>query len=108
MAEMVFTDENWDKEVLKAAGLVVVDLWAEWCAPCRMISPVVEEIAEAYHGKLVVGKLNIDENPNTPGKYGIMGIPTLLFFKDGELADRIVGVVPKQTIEQKINQLLAS
>ena len=106
MAEVVFTDGNWEEKVLKTSGAVMVDLWAEWCAPCRMIAPAVEEIAESYEGKLTVGKLNIDENPNTPGKYGIMGIPTLLFFKNGELVDRIVGVVPKDAIEKKVKQLL--
>lgn len=106
MAEVVFTDGNWEEKVLKASGPVMIDLWAEWCAPCRMIAPAVEEIAESYHGKLTVGQLNIDENPNTPGKYGIMGIPTLLFFNNGELVDRIVGVVPKDAIEKKVKQLL--
>jgi thioredoxin 1 len=106
MAEVVLTDGNWEEKVLKASSPVMVDLWAEWCAPCKMIGPAVEEIAESYEGKLTVGKLNIDENPNTPGKYGIMGIPTLLFFKNGELIDRIVGVVPKDAIEKKVKQLL--
>ena len=107
MAEVVFTDQNWEEEVLGSSSPVLVDLWAEWCAPCKMIEPVVSEIAESYSGKIIVGRLNIDENPNTPGKYGIMGIPTLLFFKDGELVDRVVGVVPKDTVEEKVKQLLA-
>jgi len=104
--EKTFTDQNWEDEVLNSNLPVVVDFWAEWCAPCRMISPITEELSKDYEGKVIIGKLNVDENPMTGGKYNIMGIPTLLFFNNGELVDRIVGVVPKKAIEDKIKKML--
>lgn len=104
--EKTFTNENWEKEVLNSNLPVMVDLWAEWCAPCLMISPAVEEIAKKYEEKIKVGKLNVDKNPDITGKYRVMGIPTLLFFNGGEEADRIVGVVPKKVIEKKIEKIL--
>jgi len=96
------SDANFDAEVLKATGPVVVDFWAEWCGPCRMISPALEEIAGAMGGKVKIVKLNVDENPATASKYGIMSIPTLMIFKNGELASRQVGAAPKQKLEQWI------
>jgi thioredoxin 1 len=99
---------TWDQEVLKADGLVMVDFWAIWCGPCRMIAPTVEEIAKEYSGKLKVCKLNTDENPDIASRYKIMGIPTLMFFKNGEKVDQIVGAVPKPQLKAKIDQLLAS
>jgi thioredoxin 1 len=99
---------TWDQEVLKAEGLVMVDFWAIWCGPCRMIAPTVEEIAKEYAGKLKVCKLNTDENPEIASKYKIMGIPTLMFFKNGEKVDQIVGAIPKPQLKAKIDQLLSS
>ncbi|NCN69000.1 MAG: thioredoxin [Candidatus Altarchaeum sp. CG12_big_fil_rev_8_21_14_0_65_33_22] len=89
-------------ETLKKYPVVVVDCWAEWCGPCRMIAPVVEELAKEYAGKIVFGKLNVDYNQEVPARYGIMGIPTLLIFKNGQNVDKIVGAAPKKMIEAKI------
>ncbi|MBC7225008.1 MAG: thioredoxin [Anaerolineae bacterium] len=91
-------DANFDEVVLKADLPVLVDFWAPWCMPCRMLAPTVEEIAREYQGRLIVAKLNTDENPSTPGKFGIMGIPTLILFKDGKEVERVVGVRPKQAL----------
>ncbi len=96
------SDANFEAEVLKATGPVVVDFWAEWCGPCRMIAPALEEIAGALGEKVKIVKLNVDENPATASKYGIMSIPTLMIFKNGELASRQVGAAPKQKLEQWI------
>jgi thioredoxin 1 len=96
------TDATFDQDVLKASGPVVVDFWAEWCGPCRMISPALEEISNSLNGKVKIVKLNVDENPATTTKYGIMSIPTLMLFKNGELASRQVGAAPKQKLEQWI------
>ena len=97
------SDSNFETEVLKSAEPVVVDFWAEWCGPCRMIAPALEEIAGSMNGKVKIVKLNVDENPATAAKYGIMSIPTLMLFKNGELASRQVGAAPKQKLEQWIN-----
>lgn len=102
MAVGKVTDATFETEVLKATGPVVVDFWAEWCGPCRMIAPALEEIASALGNKVKIVKLNVDENPVTPSKYGIMSIPTLMIFKNGELAARQVGAAPKQKLEQWI------
>src|SRR3974377_1263257 len=91
-----------ESEVLKATNPVVVDFWAEWCGPCRMIAPALEEIAGSLNGKVKIVKLTVDESPNTAQKYGIMSIPTLMLFKNGELASRQVGAAPKQKLEQWI------
>jgi len=96
------SDATFESEVLKAAQPVVVDFWAEWCGPCRMIAPALEEIAGAMNGKVKIVKLNVDENPKTAEKYGIMSIPTLMLFKNGELTSRQVGAAPKQKLEQWI------
>jgi len=100
------TTANWDEEVLKTKGLVVIDFWAAWCGPCRMISPTVEELAKEYGEKVKVGKLNTDENSEIASRYKIMGIPTIMFFKDGAKLDQIVGVVPKQQLKAKIDSFL--
>ena len=96
------SDASFEAEVLKANGPVVVDFWAEWCGPCRMIAPALEEIAGAMGDKVKIVKLNVDENPATASKYGIMSIPTLMIFKNGELASRQVGAAPRQKLEQWI------
>lgn len=110
MAEGIveLTTATWDKEVLQANGLVMVDFWAVWCGPCRMIAPTVEELAKEYAGRVKVGKLNTDENPDVASKYKIMGIPTIMFFKDGQKVDQIVGAVPKPQLKAKIDALLGS
>ena len=96
------SDANFETEVLKASGPVVVDFWAEWCGPCRMIAPALEEISKSLNGKVKIVKLNVDENPNTAAKFGIMSIPTLMLFKNGQLASRQVGAAPKAKLEQWI------
>jgi thioredoxin 1 len=110
MAEGILdvTSSTWDSEVIKAQGLIMVDFWAAWCAPCRMVSPTVEELAKEYQGKMKFMKLNTDENPDIASKYNIMGIPTLMFFKDGRTLDSIVGAVPKQQLKTKIDSLLTT
>ena len=102
MAVGKVSDDNFDSEVLKATGPVVVDFWAEWCGPCKMIAPVLEEISGSLGSKVKIVKLNVDESPNTAAKYGIMSIPTLMIFKNGEMAARQVGAAPKQKLEQWI------
>ena len=96
------SDSDFEAQVLKSAEPVVVDFWAEWCGPCKMIAPALEELAGAMNGKVKIVKLNVDENPQTAAKYGIMSIPTLMLFKNGELASRQVGAAPKQKLEQWI------
>lgn len=101
------TDANFDQEVLHSEQPVLVDFWAVWCGPCKAIAPVVDELATAYAGKLKVAKVNVDQNAATPSRFGIRGIPALLFFKGGKVADQIVGFVPKEQIEEKIKRLIA-
>ncbi len=102
MAVGKVSDSTFDTEVLKASGPVVVDFWAEWCGPCKMIAPALDELSGAMDGKVKIVKLNVDENPATAQKYGIMSIPTLMIFKNGELASRQIGAAPKQKLEQWI------
>jgi thioredoxin 1 len=101
------TDLNF-KQFISSNKYSIVDFWAEWCAPCRAIAPIVKELAEQYAGKVVFGKLNVDENPRTASEYGIMGIPTLILFKDGRPVDMVVGAVPKRVLEGRIVKLLQS
>ncbi|MCK5692732.1 MAG: thioredoxin [Bacteroidales bacterium] len=100
------TDGNFDELVLKSDKPVIVDFWAEWCGPCRMVGPIVEEVGVDYEGKAVVTKVDVDSNPGITAKYGIRNIPTILFFKNGEVADKQVGAVPKSTIVAKLDALL--
>ena len=102
------TTLTWDKEVLQSQGVVMVDFWAVWCGPCKMIAPTVEELAKEYAGKVKVAKLNTDENPDIASRYKIMGIPTIMFFKNGERVDQVVGAVPKTQLKSKIDSLLSA
>jgi thioredoxin 1 len=101
-----FTDENFEGEVLKAEEPVLVDFWATWCAPCKMIAPIIENVADEFKGKVKVGKVNVDENNGVSVKYGIKGIPTLLLFKSGEIKEQVVGVTTKEAITRMIEQHL--
>ncbi len=100
------TDSNFDELVLKSEKPVIVDFWAEWCGPCRMVGPIVHEIGEEYPDRAVVGKLDVDSNPGVTQKFGIRNIPTILFFKDGEVADKQVGVAAKSVLVNKLEALL--
>jgi len=100
------TDENFDDEVLKSEGPILVDYWAEWCGPCKMIAPILDEIVEEYAGRLKIAKLNIDDNPSTPPKYGIRGIPTLMLFKGGNVEATKVGAVSKSQLSAFIDSNL--
>ena len=100
---LTITDSDFDVSV-KKYGTIVVDCWAPWCGPCRMVAPVIEELAKEMHGKIVFGKLNVDENPLISGKHQIMSIPTLLVFKNGNLVDRLVGAYPKEELKKKLEQ----
>ncbi|MBU2978693.1 thioredoxin TrxA [Alteromonas sp. C1M14] len=100
------TDDKFEADVINAAGPVLVDFWAEWCGPCKMIAPILEEVATEFEGKLTVGKLNVDENNETPPKYGIRGIPTLLLFKNGNVAATKVGALSKTQLSEFLNENL--
>ncbi len=100
------TDANFEEIVLKSDKPVLLDFWAVWCGPCRMVGPLVEEIANEYEGKAIVGKVDVDSNPAVAGKFGIRNIPTILFFKNGEIVDKQVGAVPKQTLVNKLEAIM--
>ncbi|MBB3185844.1 thioredoxin [Microbacter margulisiae] len=99
------TDETLD-EILANNSVVIIDFWAEWCGPCRMVAPVIAELAETYKGKAFIGSINVDENPDSPSKFMIRNIPTILYFKDGKLVDKVVGAMPKATFQTKLDALL--
>lgn len=103
---LTFTDANFDSEVLQSPVPVLVDFWATWCAPCKAIAPVVDAIAEENAGNAKVGKVNVDDNPATPAKYGVRGIPTIILFKDGKVVDQVVGAVPKIQLEALLKKAL--
>jgi len=100
------TDANFE-ETIASGKPVLVDFWAEWCGPCRMVGPIVEELSNDYEGKAIVGKVNVDENPEISSKYGVRNIPTILFFKNGEVVDKSVGAVPKNVLSEKIDNQLS-
>ena len=100
------TDANFEELVLKADKPVLVDFWAEWCGPCRMIGPVVEELHGEYEGKALIGKVNVDNNPNVSAQFGVRNIPTILFIKGGEVVDKVVGAVPKAQLASKLDAIL--
>ncbi|HKI51969.1 MAG TPA: thioredoxin TrxA [Geothermobacteraceae bacterium] len=100
------TDDSFDSDVLQSSVPVLVDFWASWCAPCKAIAPVVDGLADEYDGQVKVAKLNVDENPATPGQFGVRGIPTLILFKDGKVVDQVVGAVPKNQLEGLIKKAL--
>ena len=106
-AVVEFTEENFDQEVLKASTPVLVDMWAVWCGPCRMIAPVIEDMAGKYAGKIKFGKLNVDEHPQVAAQYRIMNIPTLLVFKRGQEVDRIIGVQPREELARRLDSVAA-
>ncbi|HEX2897091.1 MAG TPA: thioredoxin [candidate division Zixibacteria bacterium] len=104
---VVVTDASFEQEVLKSNTPVVVDFWAEWCGPCKMIAPILDEIAREYDGRIKVTKLDVDANNKTAGRYNIMSIPSLLFFKNGQLVDQVVGALPKSQLTTRLEKVLA-
>jgi thioredoxin 1 len=106
MADISITDANFDNEVVKSAQPVLVDFWAVWCGPCQMQGPIVEEVAKDFDGKAKIGKLNVDENPQTAQKFGVMSIPTILIFKGGNVVKQFIGVQSKETLAGELNKLM--
>lgn len=100
------TDANFEELVMKSDKPVVVDFWAEWCGPCRMIGPVIEEMSKEYDGRAIIGKVNVDENPGVSAKFGVRNIPTILYIKGGEVADKLVGAAPKAQLTSKLDALI--
>lgn len=106
MSKIEITDQNFEEEVLKSDVPVVIDFWAIWCGPCRLIAPIMDELAEEYEGRVKIGKLDVDANQQTAIKYGVRSIPTVLYFKDGEVKDMVIGAVNKAVFKEKLEKLL--
>ncbi len=103
---ITLTEDNFEEEVLNSGDIVVVDFWADWCGPCHVIAPVIEELADEYEGRVKIGKLDTEASPKIAERFGIRSIPTLLFFKDGQIVDQAIGALPKSVLVEKLNQLL--
>lgn len=108
MADVTFTDQSFQEKVLKSEKPVLVDFWAPWCGPCRMVSPVIEELAKEFDGKVVIGKMNVDENPQVAGQFGIMSIPTVMLFHGGKPVKALIGAQGKDTYKKVLNESLSS
>jgi thioredoxin 1 len=108
MADINFTDQNFQQDVLQSNQPVVIDFWAPWCGPCRVVSPIIEELAKEYDGKVKVGKMNVDENPQIAGQFGIMSIPTVMMFRNGQPVQSMVGAKSKDTYKRTIDEVLGS
>ncbi len=108
MSEIILNDSNFNQEIANSKGVALVDFWAEWCGPCKMLAPVIEEIAKEFEGKAKICKLNVDESQKVASEFKIMAIPTIILFKDGKQVDRLVGLQSKQNLVKRINQLLES
>jgi thioredoxin 1 len=108
MSDLNFSDQTFKQDVLESSPPVIVDFWAPWCAPCRVVSPTIDELATEYQGKIKVGKMNVDENSQTAGQYGVMSIPSIVFFKNGQPVKTMVGAQSKENYKQGIEQLLGS
>jgi thioredoxin 1 len=107
MADQTFTDKNFQSEVIESKSPVLVDFWAPWCAPCRMVSPIIEELANEYEGKVLIGKMNADENPETVGQIGVMSLPTIMFFKNGKPVKTLIGAHGKESYKKAIDEILS-
>jgi len=107
-SEITLTDKNFKTEILDKKGIFLVDFWAAWCGPCQMLGPIIEEIAKEYEGKVMVGKLNVDDYPKVSQQYNIQGIPTVIIFKDGEIAEQFVGVQPKEVYQKALERMMPS
>ncbi len=103
---LTISDDNFEAEVLSSEIPVLVDFWATWCGPCKAIAPMIDELAAEYSGQIKIGKVNVDENPKTPGKYGVRGIPTLILFKGGEIVEQVTGAVPKSQLEELVKKAI--
>jgi len=108
VSDLNFTDSDFKTQVLESQQPVIVDFWAPWCAPCRIVSPTVDELGREYEGKVIVGKMNVDENPQTAGQYGVMSIPSIVFFKNGQPVKTMIGAQSKENYKQEIEAILAS
>lgn len=108
MADVTVTDQDFEEKVIKSTAPILVDFWAVWCQPCRIQDPILEEVAKDFTGKVTIAKMNVDENPTTPGKYGILSIPTLIIFKGGNIVKQMIGVQSKETLAGELNKALSA